>query len=106
MLLAKQFNTSGNLHGTIITFEEAGDILPLHLHDDATSHICIVVTGKVKVYNNRWNIEASQGQILDLLDNEPHEIQALESNTKIINIIKRTDLPFSTEMFKPLSEIN
>ena len=88
MLLNKPLNT-GDLNGTILDFEVAGDILPKHTHDDTNVHITIVCRGKIKAYSHDWEKEAIAGQILDFRPNEPHEIIALEDNTRIVNIIKK-----------------
>lgn len=88
MLLANQFQT-GDLSGTIYDFEVAGDILPKHTHDESNVHITIVARGKLKAYSHDWEKEATAGQIIDFRPGEPHELMALEDNTRIINIVKK-----------------
>lgn len=88
MLLTKPLIT-GDINGMIYDFELAGDILPKHIHDETNVHITIVCTGKVKAYSHDWEIEAKPGQIIDFRVGEPHEIMALENNTRIINITKK-----------------
>lgn len=90
MLSTKPLSIS-NINGTIYDFEFAGDILPKHIHTENDVHITIVCTGKVKAYSHDWKIEAKPGQIIDFRVGEPHEIMALENNTRIINIIKKAD---------------
>lgn len=90
MLLSKPLNL-GDIQGAIYNFEKAGDILPKHTHTETDVHITIVTNGKIKAYSNDWEIEASPGQILDFRVGEPHELMALEDNTKIINIVKKFD---------------
>jgi quercetin dioxygenase-like cupin family protein len=89
MLLNKPLNT-GDLKGAIFDFEKAGDILPSHIHDETNVHITIVCTGKIKAYSHDWSIEAVPGKVIDFRPGEPHEIMALEDNTRIINIIKKS----------------
>lgn len=89
MLLVKPFENLGDLSGGIYDFENAGDILPKHVHDESNVHITIVARGKIKAYSHDWSIEATPGQILDFRPNEPHEIMALEDNTRIFNIVKK-----------------
>jgi len=79
----------GDIRGRMYDFERAGDMLNKHNHDETTVHITIVARGKVKVYSHDWSIEAVAGQILDFRPNEPHEVMALEDNTRIINIVKK-----------------
>lgn len=88
MLLANPIET-GDLRGSMYDFEFAGDILPKHNHTENDVHITIVARGKVKAYSHDWEKEAVAGQIIDFRPNEPHEIMALEDNTRIFNIIKK-----------------
>lgn len=79
----------GNLRGVIYDFEKAGDILPKHIHTENDVHITIVARGNLRAYSHDWSIEASAGKIIDFRPGEPHELMALEDNTRIINIIKK-----------------
>ena len=87
MLLPKPLGV-GDLRGTIYDFEKSGDILPKHVHDETNIHITIVTNGKVRAYSHDWSMEADAGKILDFRVGEPHEIMALEDNTRIVNIVK------------------
>ena len=89
MLLGKNFESLGDLRGTMYDFEKSGDILPKHVHTENNVHITIVARGKIKAYSHDWEKEAVAGQLLDFRPNEPHEIMALEDNTRIFNIIKK-----------------
>jgi quercetin dioxygenase-like cupin family protein len=89
MLLVKQLESLGDIRGTMYDFEKSGDILPKHTHDENSVHITIVAKGKVKAYSHDWSKEAIAGQLLDFRPNEPHEIMALEDNTRIFNIVKK-----------------
>lgn len=92
MLLSKPLQI-GDLSGVILDFESAGDILPSHIHDETNVHITIVCNGKIKAYSHDWEKEAIAGQILDFRPNEPHEIMALEDNTRIVNVVKKMGKP-------------
>lgn len=70
-------------------FEKAGDVLPKHVHTEHDVHITIVARGRIKVYSHDWELEACAGQILNFRPDEPHEILALEDNTRIFNILKK-----------------
>jgi len=89
MLSPRPLENLGDIKGTIFDFEKAGDILPKHVHDATSVHITIVAKGRIKAYSHDWEIEATAGQLLDFRPNEPHEIVALEDNTRIFNIIKK-----------------
>lgn len=89
MLLAKQLSELGDIQGVIYDFESVGDILEKHNHTEDTVHITIVARGKIKAYSHDWEIEATAGQLLDFRPNEPHELMALEDNTRIFNIVKK-----------------
>lgn len=79
----------GDIKGSMYDFEKVGDILPKHNHDENTVHITIVARGKLKAYSHDWEMEAVAGQLLDFRAGEPHELMALEDNTRIFNIIKK-----------------
>lgn len=89
MLLAKPLENLGDIRGVIYDFENAGDILAKHSHDENNVHITIVARGKIKAYSHDWEQEAVAGQLLDFRPNEPHEIMALEDDTRIFNIVKK-----------------
>lgn len=89
MLLPKKLEHCGDLRGVIYDFEQAGDILPKHNHTEESVHITIVGRGRFKIYSHDWEIEATAGQVVNFRANEPHEIMALEDNSRIINIVKK-----------------
>ncbi|CAB4190250.1 AraC-type arabinose-binding/dimerisation domain containing protein [uncultured Caudovirales phage] len=88
MLSVKAFENLGDLRGSMYDFPIAGDVLPKHVHTGNNVHITIVARGRVKVYSHDWEIEAGAGQLLNFRPGEPHEIVALEDNTRIFNIQK------------------
>ena len=88
MLSAKPFENLGSLRGIMYDFEKVGDILPKHNHTENDVHITIVAKGRIKAYSHDWELEATAGQLLDFPANQPHELMALEDNTRIFNIIK------------------
>ena len=79
----------GDIQGMMYDFEKEGDILPKHNHTEDNAHITIVARGKLKAYSHDWEKIAIAGQIMDFRVGEPHELMALEDNTRIINIIKK-----------------
>ena len=89
MLLSKKLEDIGVIKGTVYDFEKAGDLLLKHVHTEDNVHITIVARGKIKAYSHDWEQEAIAGQLVDFRPNEPHEIMALEDNTRIFNIIKK-----------------
>ena len=89
MLLAKPLENLADIRGTMYDFEKAGDVLPKHVHTDNDVHITIVARGKLKAYSHDWEKEAVAGQLIDFRPGEPHELMALEDNTRIFNIVKK-----------------
>ena len=89
MLLVKRLEDCGEIRGSIYDFEVAGDLLPKHNHTEDDVHITIVARGKIKAYSHDWELEATAGQVLNFRAGEPHEIAALEDNTRIVNIVKK-----------------
>ena len=86
-LLSTPLNT-GKLIGTVYTFEQAGDTLPMHTHTDGNAHITIVARGKVKAHGNEWEAEYSAGAVIDFPADQSHEFIALEDDSRIVNINK------------------
>jgi quercetin dioxygenase-like cupin family protein len=89
MLSSKPLQNLGDLRGIIYDFEKSGDILDKHVHAEEDVHITIVARGKVKAYSHDWEIIAEAGKLIDFRVGEPHEIMALEDNTRIFNILKK-----------------
>jgi len=89
MLSIKNLEGLGDIKGMLYDFPKAGDVLAKHTHTEDDVHITIVARGKIRVYSHDWDIIASAGQLLDFRPNEPHEIVALEDNTRIFNILKK-----------------
>lgn len=89
MLLVKLFENLGDLRGAMYDFEKAGDLLPEHDHDQTSVHITIVAKGRIKAYGKTWSQEAIAGQLINFNPHQPHEIMALEDNTRIFNILKK-----------------
>lgn len=89
MLSVKPLENLGDIRGAMYDFEKAGDVLPKHNHDENTVHITIVSRGKLKAYSHDWETVAVAGQLLDFRPGEPHELMALEDNTRIFNIVKK-----------------
>ena len=92
MLSVNQLQGLGDIRGAIYDFPLTGDILPKHVHTEDNVHITIVARGRIKAYSHDWEKEAVAGQILDFRPNEPHELMALEDNTRIINIQKKMEV--------------
>lgn len=88
MLSTKRLENLGDLRIARFDFEKAGDVLPKHVHTENDVHITIVARGRVRAYSHDWSIEAGPGDLVDFRPHEPHEIAALEDNTRIFNILK------------------
>ena len=88
MSLLSQPLNAGKLTGTVYTFEKAGDILPMHTHQEGNAHITIVARGKVKAHGNEWSADYSAGAVIDFPSDQSHEFIALEDNSRIVNIVK------------------
>lgn len=89
MLLVNNLQNLGDLRGSMYDFEKAGDVLSMHTHTDADVHITIVAKGKLKAYSDDWSHEAVAGQLINFNPGEPHELMALEDDTRIFNILKK-----------------
>lgn len=78
----------GKLQGTIYDFPEVNDILPMHTHNEETSHITIVSKGSFRAHGLAFDITIKAGDVVDFEPNQPHEFVALEPNSRIVNIVK------------------
>lgn len=88
MIVSPKLFEFGKLKGVIYDFPEAGDILPKHIHDDASAHITIVAKGKIRVTAGYWEADVECGKVIDLPANQEHEFVALEPGSRIVNIQK------------------
>lgn len=86
-LLSKPF-TLGKLNGTIYDFENVGDELEAHTHNESNVHISIVARGKFYAYGYDWEKEVSSGAVLDWKPGVYHGFKSLEPNSRLINIQK------------------
>ena len=87
-MLREKALSLGKLTGVIYDFEEAGDELPLHVHDDETIHISILARGRLKAFGSGWEREVETGSVLDWQVGQWHGFVALEPNTRLVNIHK------------------
>lgn len=99
MLLANRLENVGDLRGSIYDFEKAGDILPKHSHTEDNIHITIVARGRIKAYSHDWEQEGTAGQIFNFRPEEPHELMALEDNTRIVNIQKKMGGVYQSDIY-------
>jgi quercetin dioxygenase-like cupin family protein len=78
----------GKLGGTLYSFDEVGDKLPMHNHDESSVHITFVLNGSFRIHGDGWDITAIVGQLLDWQAGQAHEFIALEPNSRFLNIVK------------------
>ena len=80
---------TGSIRGTVFTFEEIGDTLPMHRHGDADVHITIVARGRFKIHGPViGSTEYGEGEIIDWSSGVEHEFVALTKDARVVNIIK------------------
>jgi quercetin dioxygenase-like cupin family protein len=82
----------GQLSGSIYRFQKAGDNIPMHEHDEATSHVTFVLKGKIVVrgFESAWESSGAAGLLISFEASMPHEIEALEDGTVILNLLKNS----------------
>lgn len=78
----------GRLQGTIYDFEFVGDKLPMHNHSESDVHITVVTKGSFLVRGNGWEQKIEKGNLIDWQPNQPHEFEALEDESRVVNIVK------------------
>jgi quercetin dioxygenase-like cupin family protein len=78
----------GVIRGVIYDFASVGDVLPLHDHTAENAHISIVAKGAFKISGNGWSQTNVAGDVLDFEAGNPHEFEAIEPASRVVNIIK------------------
>jgi quercetin dioxygenase-like cupin family protein len=78
----------GSVRGTTLDFSDAGDILPMHRHEEADNHITVVAKGSFKAYGHGWEMTLVAGNVVDWPVRKDHEFVALEPGSRLVNIIK------------------
>ena len=89
MLIGQALDGVGDLHGICYDFEQAGVTISMHTHPVETEHIMIVAKGSVKAHGDDFEFILHAGDLVVLPEGRPHEIVALENNTRIFNIAKK-----------------
>ena len=84
--------SDGQLSGSIYRFQKAGDTIPMHEHDEATAHITFVIKGSIvaRGFEAAWESSGSAGLLISFEESMPHEIEALEDGTVILNLLKNS----------------
>lgn len=80
--------TFGKLVGSLYSFDEIGDKLPMHDHDENTVHVTFVLNGSFKIQGGPWEKTCKAGDMIDWLPRQAHEFIALEPNSRFLNIVK------------------
>lgn len=79
----------GDVPVAIFDFKRAGDTLEMHNHTYENVHFTIVARGAVKVHGpDVPEKDLKAGGCIDFIENHPHEIIALEDNSRIFNVLK------------------
>jgi len=88
-LQASELRTGG-LSGFVLTFEHSGDTLPMHDHTAADVHITVVARGRVRIHGPTiGSNDYAAGAVIDFEAGHPHEIVAIDDNSRVVNIVKQ-----------------
>jgi quercetin dioxygenase-like cupin family protein len=87
MMMSKPLK-AGNINGAVYDFPEIGDILPMHNHNEQTSHITIVARGSFTAILADKTMTLRSGDVVNWPANQKHEFIALEPNSRFVNIQK------------------
>lgn len=89
MSLRAELLMMGAIRGAIMTFEKAGDVLPMHRHTEADVHISIFARGRIRVHGPTIGDEIyAAGAVIDWAAGVDHEFVALDDDSRVVNIIK------------------
>ena len=88
MSLHRQQCKAGNVNFALYTLDEPGDKVPMHTHTEETDHLTVVLKGSITVTYEDGSepTHCQQGSVVAL--KYPHELTALEPETKLMNIWK------------------
>lgn len=81
----------GGLRVLIYDFPNAGDKLPMHTHRLGGAHISIVAKGSFIAKGAGWETNMPLGSVVDWDENQWHEFIAAEPNSRLVNVVKKTD---------------
>ena len=81
----KQF---GKLVGSVYSFEEVGDTLPMHDHTEGGVHVTFILSGSFRIHGGGWGMVIGAGGFVDWEPGQSHEFIALEPNSRCLNIVK------------------
>jgi quercetin dioxygenase-like cupin family protein len=95
MLSVKEIEGLGDVRIVRIDFAVAGDVVPKHVHAEDKDHATIVAKGRIKASSHDWEVEAGPGDLINFRPHEPHEIVALEDNTRIFQVLKKAAVTLS-----------
>ena len=84
-LVSKTF-VIDDLSGTIYDFERIGDLLPMHEHTQINNHISIVSRGSFMARGKSWTRELRLGAVVQWEPHDPHEFEALEPLSRLVNV--------------------
>jgi quercetin dioxygenase-like cupin family protein len=79
----------GQLIGVIFTFEEVGDVLPMHRHTELDVHITVIARGRFRVHGPEIGDKIyGEGAVMDWGVGVDHEFVAMTADARVVNIQK------------------
>lgn len=93
MLLHRPLVVDGEVWGTIYTFENAGDVFPMHTHTEADNHITALLFGSIRCIGHRRHdgrvlTAEPGGTVVNWPAGEAHGFVAEVAGTTIMNVRK------------------
>lgn len=92
-LLNRPLMVDGKVWGTVFTLENAGDVFPTHVHNEADIHITVLAHGSIKCtghpkYEGAMLEAKPGGTIVNWSPGEPHGFIALTDGATLVNLLK------------------
>jgi quercetin dioxygenase-like cupin family protein len=75
----------GEAFAILYRFDKKGDGIPMHEHPPHLEHDIACTRGSVRVHGPKWEQHLLAGRILHFDSSQPHEIEALEDNSSVLN---------------------
>ncbi|SRR6266478_5590019 len=81
----------GRLRGAIYTFQEIGDVLPMHKHTEIDVHITIVAKGCIRIHGPEiGDKDYEEGSVIDWEVGKDHEFISRTRGAVAVHIFKNT----------------
>lgn len=87
-MLSRSHHQYESLNVIVYDFDHIGDVLAMHEHSKGGAHISVISRGAFKAKGAGWEKDLPLGAIVDWKAELWHEFEAIEPNSRLVNIVK------------------